>query len=182
MIAVGVDPGCSRTGKSCAIARVEMDARRILSVSVTSLRMRSGTFMVPHETRTQFLDRVQVAIAECEPGLVAVEDQTKVAVGAQKRGEWGSKNLDVVMVQGLCHGIGCPVVEVQPQEVKARFAMCRNAGKPQVGAGVAVLLQRNGINIKLSEHEADAVAIAVTGYGVAGTADRIARSKGNGGA
>jgi Holliday junction resolvasome RuvABC endonuclease subunit len=159
---LGIDPGLSKKANSCALALVTMDSRDVSALALVALSVHPG------EPRTESLARIREAIEGLEPEAIAVEDQCQVAVGAQARGQWGARNLGVILVQGLAHGIGVPVVEVQPQAAKARVTGSGFACKESVMAGVERLLIRSRLDIgrHLTPHEADAVAIAVAGFGM----------------
>lgn len=165
---LGIDPGLSRKANSCALALLGMDARTISGLSLVSVSVHPG------EERGESLARIRGAIASLCPDAIVVEDQCRVSVGAQARGQWGARNLGVILVQGLAHGFGVPVVEVQPQSVKARVTGDRGADKDAVKRGVAAILKRDRLDIgrELTSHEADAVAIALTGYPMVGIMER----------
>lgn len=171
---LGIDPGLSQRANSCALALLTMDARTISALSLVAVSVHPG------EPRTESLARIREAIEGLEPEAIVVEDQCRVAVGAQARGQWGARNLGVILVQGLAHGIGVPVVEVQPQAVKARVAFDRGADKEAVKRGVSALLTRNRLSLgrEPTSHEADAIAIAVTGFGSAVVAADLVRVEG----
>lgn len=172
MRVLGIDSGLSRKANSCALALLGMDPLAIHSVSLTSVSV------LPKEARGDSLRRIREEIERMEPEAIVVEDQCRVAVGAQARGQWGARNLGVILVQGLVHGIGVPVVEVQPQAVKARMAMHGHATKEGVQEGVSRLLKRSRLDLgrELTSHEADAIAIAVAGFGMIGIHERRKRS------
>jgi Holliday junction resolvasome RuvABC endonuclease subunit len=154
----GLDPGFSLT-RSCALATLTLDGPRIVGVSVRSIARARGA------SRGDTLSEIRQALTEEDPDLLVVEDQTGPAVGAQARGQWGAGNLGVILVQGLAHGIGCPVLELAATTIKARVAGAGNAAKGTVEAAVRMRLRRAGIDLpeRLTSHQADAIAIALAG-------------------
>lgn len=171
MRVLGIDPGLSQRANSCALALLIMDSRAISALSLVAVSVHPG------EDRGESLRRIRDAVASLCPDAIVVEDQCRVAVGAQARGQWGARNLGVILVQGLAHGVGAPVVEVQPQAVKARVAGDRGADKDAVKRGVAAILKRSRLDLgrELTSHESDAVAIALTGFPMVGIMERRRR-------
>lgn len=174
---LAVDPGTGHTrGHGCGIARVEFNypvqSRVILEAGILSFHSQLVKFDKA-ETRAQRMAKIRHALGNLavgvpdvydEPDLLAVEDQTGPAVGAQRAGQWGASNLPVVMVQGLVYGLGLPVIEVSPQQAKAAVAGSRNADKAQVKRAVTARIGASRA-VGLSEHEFDAVAIAIAAFG-----------------
>lgn len=156
---IGIDPGFG-TRSSCAVSAVDFEGPRVVGASVSTFLRHSK------RTREENLAVLARTIRErCNGHTVGicVEDQCRVAVGAQGRGEWGASNLGVILVQGLVHGLGLPVVELQPQAIKKAVTGAANATKEQVARCVLLRLSAGARDVKWSDHETDSLAAAIAG-------------------
>ncbi|HTU84271.1 MAG TPA: crossover junction endodeoxyribonuclease RuvC [Solirubrobacteraceae bacterium] len=150
MIVVGIDPGTASTGYGV----LEGGGSRLRLHAAGVIETRAG---VPLERRlTEIHSRVADLLDEHGAEAIAVEElyfganvRTAFAVG-QARGA-------VLLAAGQR---SVPSRSYTPQQVKA--AVCGNgrAGKDQVGRMVARLLGLSG-PASMSEHAADAVAVAI---------------------
>lgn len=109
---------------------------------------------------------LHMACADFRPQVVGVEDQRQAWIGAMKRGETNANGLLPQQAVGLARGValgwGARVVLVSPQAVKSAVLGQGRGEKAQIKEAIDRLCERrDGPSRKLSEHAADAVAIAI---------------------
>jgi Holliday junction resolvasome RuvABC endonuclease subunit len=161
MIAVGIDPGLAAMG----IAVVE--------------RLGDGSYRCRHANtiRTKATDRKRwLTLADglsravyWSPGTIVIEEQSGAFTGAQRTRGTSANSLKALRAGGFAHGFlmsyvcaDNPIsIDIQPQRAKAAVGCARTATKAQVKRAVRALVK--GCPKRLSEHSADAIAIAVAG-------------------
>lgn len=109
--------------------------------------------------------RVDEVIRTGAPELVAIEAQRRAQAGHRERGTTSDEAVAVREVTGLLRGLawryGLPLVEVDPATWRACLGLGRVAPKAQVQRAVRALVA--GCPERMSEHAADAAAVALAG-------------------
>jgi crossover junction endodeoxyribonuclease RuvC len=149
MIVLGLDPGTADTGYGV----VESAGSRLRALSSGVIKTRPGTPLEQrladiHDTVGDLLDRHQ-------PDAVAVEE---LYFGANVRTAFAVGQARGVMLLAAGQRV-TPTRSYTPQQVKAAVCGHGRAGKDQVATMVARLLGLGDPG--LSEHAADALAVAV---------------------
>ena len=149
MIVLGLDPGTADTGYGV----VESAGSRLRALSSGVIKTRPGT---PLEQRLADIhDAVGDLLDRHQPDAVAVEE---LYFGANVRTAFAVGQARGVMLLAAGQRV-TPTRSYTPQQVKAAVCGHGRAGKDQVAAMVARLLGLG--NPGLSEHAADALAVAV---------------------
>lgn len=164
-LVLGIDPGLRHTG--IAVVAYAGNRPRIID---------RRTISPPTRGLSQ-LDRVRIVVeGVCEYlnladlVLVGIEEQTRVSFGKSQRGESNFASRILVVVQGAVLGAawahGRPAVVVTPQSSKAALTGRPTATKAAVLSAANRMLPTRPGEIKrpLSEHEADAAAVAVAAH------------------
>lgn len=152
MVVLGIDPGLAALGW----ALVEIAPAPVIVGAAT--------------VRTSAADPIERRIADIvralpweTADLIAIEDQRGAYAGHQQRGTTSAAARLVLLVQGVAMGLChyAPIVLVTPQQAqRAVTAQGRRADKGSVAAYVATM---PGCPARISQHAADAVAVAVAG-------------------
>ena len=149
---LGVDPGLAHLGLGAVVER----GRDTELLFARLVRTRPAE---PAGERLAALhDAVDAAIAEARPDALALEGQFfhRQREAAFKVGQ----AVGVVLL--AAHRRGVPVVGYGPMEVKQALVGSGRADKAQVAFMVRALLGGGGATARLSHHEADALALALT--------------------
>ena len=149
MRVVGIDPGLSHTGYGI----VDADARgRLVHVASGSIQTSART---PFVERLSYIHReLETIFDKFRPEHMAVE-QVFFARNARSALLLGQARGVTLLSAAL---VGIPVHEYAATEIKKAVCRYGQAGKQQVSAMVKRLL---GIEMKLSSHAADALAVCI---------------------
>lgn len=156
---IGIDPGLAHTGY--AVLRWPL---RCLDADTFT----SGTGDGTRRERVMQLSLLLTGVVqEWRHGetVVAVEEQHRAWSGAQARGRTNDKavwNRDVVgAVCGIATAYGLRLIEVTPAQKNAAVGLPASTSKQQVQRAVRAIVP--GLPKRLSQHAADAVAVAMAG-------------------
>jgi len=162
MTVLGIDPGYA----ACGVAALEREGNALWQpVRLETLRTPSSQ---PLAARLEAVWELVHGIMVSQwgaPDLLAVEAQARAQAGHRARGTTSDEVLAVREVTGLLRALGwqynVPFVEVEPATWRACLGLPRTAPKAQVKR--AVLAQIGPWPGRLSEHAADAAAVALAG-------------------
>lgn len=165
--ALGIDPGYA----TCGLALLRSEGQRWEATALETLRTPSGQ---PLAARLHVVWARVHEIMESShgpPDLLAVEAQARAQAGHRERGTTSDEAVAVREVTGLLRALAwqynVPLVEVEPATWRACLGLPRTAPKAQVK--LAVLARIGPWSGRLSEHAADAAAVALAGARVAPT-------------
>ena len=171
---MGFDPGFA----SSAFGVVKREGNRLYLLDRALIKTKPDA---PDAVRTTAIFRaVQAPILKFHPTVIGIEDQIQVAAAAQmrakaphKKGDKGAYgfnigNFDVIAIVGVIQGCalayGVRYKMLNSQAIK-RAVLGKGGGsgdKSQMIAAIkAIFPELNEPGVKLSEHEADALAIAI---------------------
>ncbi len=160
---MGIDPGFTYVG--VAVARFLLSRPKALHVATleTPTQLNDGA-------RLDMIARELWAVAhKYGPEAIAYEDQTGVEVAMQRTGvgtnKWSRRVHDVQgMARAIAAVLGVPCYEVAPNTAKLAFTGMGNATKDQM---VSVARRFYSLD-DVSEHGADALAVAKCGHRLLG--------------
>lgn len=152
---LGIDPGIT----ACGWAVVKDHQVLELGTVRTRSREKSGE-RVRDGRRVKAIGEVlRDAIARHGVVLVAVEHQAGAHRGRSRARQTNAAAQKTQLVEGLGLGLGPEVVELEPRTAKKLFTGSGTASKDRIKA----MVRARGVEGRLSEHAADAVAIAEAG-------------------
>lgn len=167
MRVLATDPGFA----TCGLALLRSEGQRWVPTLLETIRTRPDQ---PLAARLHVIwERVrQILVSVDGPvDLLAVEAQARAQAGHRERGTTSDGALAVREVTGLLRALAwqyrVPLVEVEPATWRACLGLPRTAPKAQVKR--AVLARIGPWPGTLSEHAADAAAVALAGARVAPT-------------
>lgn len=153
MLVLGIDPGTSPCG--WALLDISGRARCILELRTVLTKPNDGNLVQRIETILSTLP---------DADLVVIENQHRAYHGKQERKHTNANALYASYVQwsvvGHCVALSVPVVLVEPQQAKVALTGRSTASKRDIGDVVSRMV---GCPKRMSQHAADAVAIAVAG-------------------
>jgi Holliday junction resolvasome RuvABC endonuclease subunit len=157
-VILGVDPGYATMGLALVWRRFP---GRYALLWGTTLRP-EGSWVERAAVIREALDH---ALATSQPDALAIEDIVQSQVAQAKRGHFNVSNLSVNRVCGYVVGYcrDLPLVELQPTRWKPALGIGARAEKAQVKRAVMALV--SDVPERCSEHLADAIGIAVGGFG-----------------
>lgn len=166
---LGIDPGLAHVG--VAVARFNLSRTQALYVATIETPSTASD-----DERLALIATELWAIAYAHrPEAVAYEDQSGVEVGMQRAGtgsnKWSRRVHDVCgMARMIAAALGVPCYAVAPSTAKLAFAGSGRATKDQM---VSVARRVYGL-LDVSEHGADALAVAKAGHRLATVARVVA--------
>lgn len=161
-VILGVDPGYAALGLALVWRR---GPGRYTLLRGRTLRP-DGSW---GERAAEIVREINGAVLLTPPGAMVLENITQAQVAQSKRGHFRVSNLRVNEVVGLLRGwAACrveplPLIELQATQWKKRLGVGARADKAAVRAMVERRVE--GLPARMSEHLADAVGIAVAGFG-----------------
>lgn len=175
MIGLGVDPGLATgavvTGRFRASGPPEI-LRYDSTGTVSSIKD-------PWIRAKMVLDLYRAHIEEWWPEFMAIEIQARAAFGNAQRGTSSFKAGGAEAIENMARGFavaqGIHVLGVTPQDVKKAVGCHGKSEKKQIITAVRKIV---GIDDKLNDHEADAIA-ALIGGARKYKAERWLQEKGN---
>lgn len=155
-IIMGVDPGLSHVG----VAVVRFSATTATVVGAWTLRVKGDD----GERLDWIAGELWRVASEHEPDAVAVEDIASVEVAMQRVGRTNKKSrrglevLGMARLAAVARGVPC-------YEIAARTAKVSLAGHGDATKADMVTAAKRLFGVEVSEHGADAIAIAKAGRG-----------------
>lgn len=164
LVVIGVDPGLAAVGYSV----VRFPER----VSLRAATIRTSTSSSDRERVLEVARVLADAVRGLQrPAVLAIEEQERAWVGNLKRGNSNAKAVWPREVAGAVCGIsvcwGVQLVEVTTEQVKAAALCTRTSPKAQVQRAVRAIVA--DLPTRLSQHAADATAVALAGERVVRT-------------
>lgn len=160
MMVLGTDPGFG----TCGLALLDEDGQRWKPALLETVRT-PPSWRLPARLHAVWR-HVGAVITESKPtpAVLAVEAQARAQAGARERGQSSDDALAVREVMGLLRALawqhGLAFVEVEPATWRSCLGLRATADKAHVQRVVRAMLGWQG---RLSQHAADAAAIAIAG-------------------